>query len=179
MQRLSALARWTATTILIPILIGVATDLIKEQPPETANVVLQFLFWLTEQTWFRRTALFLFGVVVGLWADYLLRKLDRFRTDERRALGTRMLNIGDDLSSASPPSPIVMQISGPSIRSCFTTARKLGIWAPNDRIFSIDPGHAMDLVTDYLMEVGTFLRDGHFSEAKKHARSKKVDFDLA
>jgi hypothetical protein len=67
-----------------------------------------------------------------------------------------------------------------NIVSCFATARKLGIWAPNDRIFSVPPpGVAMDLIADYLMDVGTMLIDGHFSEAKQHAKSRKAAFASA
>src|SRR5262249_26477189 len=67
-----------------------------------------------------------------------------------------------------------------NIVSCFATARKFGIWAPNDRIFSVPPpGVAMDLIADYLMDVGTMLIDGHFSEAKQHAKSRKAAFASA
>ena len=50
------------------------------------------------------------------------------------------------------------------------------IWAPNDRIFSVHPPRAMDLIADYLMDLGTMLIDGHFSEAKQHAKSRKTAF---
>jgi hypothetical protein len=63
------------------------------------------------------------------------------------------------------------------MESCFTTARKYGIWVPDDRIFSAHPAAAMDLITDYLMDVGRMLQDEHFSEAKQHAESRKADFD--
>jgi hypothetical protein len=70
-------------------------------------------------------------------------------------------------------------VARPTIVSCFTTARKLGIWVPDDRIFAIHPPRAMDLVTDYLNDVGTMLRAGHFPEAKQHAKSRKPLFDKA
>jgi hypothetical protein len=34
----------------------------------------------------------------------------------------------------------------------------------------------MDLIADYLMDVGTMLIDGHLSEAKQHAKSRKAAF---
>ena len=56
-------------------------------------MVLKFLLDLSEQTWLRVTALLLFGFVAGLWVDWLLRKLDRSRADERKALGTEMVRL--------------------------------------------------------------------------------------
>jgi hypothetical protein len=35
---------------------------------------------------------------------------------------------------------------------------------------------ARNLIADYLMDVGTMLIDGHFSEAKQHAESRKAAF---
>jgi hypothetical protein len=92
MQRFSALARWVATVIFIPFLIGVVT---RVQPRETANVVLRFLLDLAGQTWLRGAALALGCFVAGLWLDWLLRKLDDTRADKRKALGTEMLNLGN------------------------------------------------------------------------------------
>jgi hypothetical protein len=89
MQRFSALARWVATVIFIPILIGVGTCVVanftKQQPRETANVVLKFLLDLAGQTWLRGAALALGCFVAGLWLDWLLCKLDdTMLTRERR-----------------------------------------------------------------------------------------------
>jgi hypothetical protein len=75
MQRFSALARWVATVIFIPFLIGVVT--------------------LAGQTWLRGAVLALGCFVAGLWLDWLLRKLDDTRADKRKALGTEMLNLGN------------------------------------------------------------------------------------
>src|SRR6266446_2937741 len=97
MQRFSAWARWIATVILIPIFTAVAARFIWEQPRETANAVRKFLLDLSEQTWFRVTALLLVGFVAGLWLDWLLRKLDRSRAEKRKALGTEMVFLGHEL----------------------------------------------------------------------------------
>jgi hypothetical protein len=191
MRRFSAWARWIATAILIgvgaiftDVVFPVVTRLIQEQPQETANVfwvVLKFLRDLSEQTWLRAAALSLGCFVAGLWVDWLLRRLDGSRTDERKALGTEMVELGNVLRSYSgKPRGLYMPAARPRIESCFTTARKLGIWVPDDRIFSIIHfPHAMDLITDYLWDVGTMLQGGHFSEAKQHAKSRKAAFDKA
>jgi hypothetical protein len=167
--------------IFTGVVFPVVSHFIQEQPQETANVALKilhtalkFLHDLSEQTWFRITASMLVGFVAGLWVDWLLRKLDGSRAKQREALGTEMRTLGHDLGRAHP-----MYKARPRIVSCFTTARKLGIWVPDDRIFSIHPPRAIDLITDYLMDVGIMLRDGHFSEAKQHAKTRKASFDKA
>jgi hypothetical protein len=65
------------------------------------------------------------------------------------------------------------------IVSCFTTARKFGIWVPDDRIFSIHPPHAIHLVVEYLSDVGTMLKDRHFKQARQYAKSRRASFDKA
>jgi len=92
-----------------------------------------------------------------------------------------MCNLAHDLGSAHHPLMVnPMYANRSRMMSCFTTARKFGIWVPDDRIFSINnPAHAMDLIADYLMDVGTMLIDGHFSEAKQHAKSRKAAFASA
>jgi hypothetical protein len=92
MQRLSALVRYIFTAILIPILIAVATHFIEQQPRETGNAVLKFLFDLSEQTWLRITALLLGGFVSGLWVAWLLQKMDRSRAEDR-SRATRLIFI--------------------------------------------------------------------------------------
>jgi hypothetical protein len=95
MQRFSTWARWIATTIFTGVVIPVAVHFIEQQPRETANVVLKFLFDLAEQTWFRVAALILVGFVAGLWLDWLLRKLDRSRAEEIKILGAEMVRLGN------------------------------------------------------------------------------------
>jgi hypothetical protein len=199
MQRFSAWARWIATVIFIPIFTGVAVRFIWErlwERPETANVVSKFLLDLTEQTWVRFTALALLCFVAGLWLDWLLRKVDDSRTDERKALGIKMLNLADNLRSMNYRTSQAL----PQIMSYFAAARKLGVWVPDDRIFSIHTVREMNairsggsymeatkevvdfmgldnMITDYLRHVGTMLKDGNFREAKQYAKKSKATFD--
>ena len=179
MQRLSALIRYVFTVILVPIIIAVATHFIEEQPRETSNAVLKFLFDLSEQTWFRVTASLLVGFAAGLWVDWFLRKLDGSRAKQREALGYEMCNLAHDLGSAHHPLMVnPMYANRSRMMSCFTTARKFGIWVPDDRIFSmLHPPRAVDLVVAYLDDVGTMLKDGHFKQAKQHAKNRRASFD--
>jgi hypothetical protein len=173
MQRISTWIRWICTAIVAPIVTAVDVELIyTERPPETANnTILNFLFDLSEQTWFRPTALFLIGLVIGLWLDWLLRILDGSRADERAALGDDMLIWEHELEHLHDPSK-----ANPKIMSCFITAKKLGIWAPDERVFEIDPNSAYPMIRNYLTNVGQLLRDKHFSKAKQLAKKSKADF---
>ena len=170
MQRISTWVRWIFTVIVAPIVTAVAVEFINtEHPPETANTVLKFLFDLSERTWFRPTALFLIGLVIGLWLDWLLRKLDGSRADQRAALGNDMLIWEHELEYLKDPSKANVKIM-----SCFITAKKLGILAPDERVFEIDPDRAYPIIRNYLTNVGQMLRDRHFSEAKRLAKKSKA-----
>jgi len=197
MQRFSTWARWIATGILVvvgaiftQVVFPVVAHFMQEQPQETANavlkflhVVLKFLLDLSEQTWLRTTALILLGFVAGLWLDWLLRKLDGSRAEERQALGTEMVSLGDYLRFSQLPT----HQARPQIMSCLTTAKKLGIWVPDQRVFEISKRAEnlimeypiRNLIADYLAHVGTMLKDGHFKEAKQEAVNSKAAFAKA
>jgi hypothetical protein len=138
MQRFSAVVRYIFTVILVPILIPVAAHFIEEQPQETANVVLKFLFDLSEQTWLRLTALSLGCFVAGLWVDWLLRRLDRSRAKERKELGDEMAYLGNYLGQIKFPFD-TKDIA--RIMSCFSSANNLGIWAPDGQTFPFQVAH--------------------------------------
>src|SRR5260370_178515 len=87
------------------------SDKLTVEGQKTANAVLKFLhvvlkllLYLSEQTWLRATALILLGFVAGLWLDWLLRKLDGSRAEERQALGTEMVSLGDYLRFSQLPT---------------------------------------------------------------------------
>src|SRR5262249_923176 len=149
-----------------------------DRPREALGTVLNFFLSLAELPWLGNTLLFFGGLAAGLLLSWLLRRLDGSRADERKALGTEMVKLGNLLRGYSGKlRKLYMHEVRPKIVSCFTTAKKVGILVPDDRIFSVNPAHAMDLIADYLMDVGTMLQGRHFSEAKQHAKSRKVLFD--
>ena len=130
-----------AGTIAATILGGVAVYLITQGPQETVDVVSKFLrqiLYLRQQPWFRDAAVFLGAFISGLCLDWLRRKLGRSRADKREALGNEMLILDHHLYSLRDP----MSEARSEIMSCFITAKKLGIWAPDERVFEIDPNHA-------------------------------------
>jgi hypothetical protein len=168
MQRFSAWARWIGTVIFTSVLIPVAVHFIEQQPQETANVVLKFLFYLGEQAWLRITALILVGLMAGLWLDWFLRRLDDSRADEGKVFGGEMANFGETLVLIKDPR----KHSG-RIRSYFTSARKFGIWAPDDRVFELPPDDAKAVITEYLSTIGQMLKAGHFKEARLDAKERE------
>jgi hypothetical protein len=186
MQILSVWVRQVAVGALSVFVFPLAVDFFKrmaenvgiyDQPGEAAGTVLNFLLSLSQQSWLRVTALTLGAFVAGLLLERRLQKLDRSRIEERKDLGFEMIKLGNQLRGYTGHlQGEYMTRARQKIVSCFTTARKLGIWAPSDRIFSVHPPRAMDLIADYLMDVGTMLIDGHFSEAKQHAKSRKAAF---
>jgi hypothetical protein len=188
MQRLSTWAGWTAAILAVVFFIvkdvvaPVVVDFIKKQPEtdDAIHAILKFLLNLLQHPWLHLAGWILVAFAAGLWLDWLLRRLDGSRAKQREALGIEMRLLAHDLGATNYPVMVnPMYVNRPRIVSCFTTARKFGIWMPDDRIFSIHPPRAMDLVADYLNDVGIMLRDGHFREAKQHAKSREALFDKA
>ena len=167
MQRFSIWALGLVVSLLTGAVVGLVVDFTKQQPRETANVA----HFLLEQTWF----LLLGAFAAGLLVDWLLRTLDDFRADKRKALGTEMVRVGYELGNLRNP----IAQARPQIMSCFIAAGKLGIWVPDQRVFNLEPGRAHGMIRDYLMHVGTLLKDGHFSEARRYAVNSKAAFNSA
>jgi hypothetical protein len=178
MQRLSAWARGIATVIFTGLVLPLAVHFIEQQPPETAGAVLKFFLNLAEQTWLHVTALVLGGFVAGLWVDWLLRKFDGCRAEARENLGFEMKGIGHDMQSEMERGTLQLNV-GPRLNSCFVSARKVGLWVPDARMFRVHPvfvDRIQNILLNYLLHVGTLLSDGHFAEAKRAALQRKDAF---
>src|SRR5262245_6605417 len=67
----------------------------------------------------------------------------------------------------------------PQITSCITKVKRFGRWVPDDRIFSIHSPYAVDLIVDYLTQVGQMLKDGNFREARRDANRSEAKFNKA
>jgi hypothetical protein len=171
MQHFSTWARWIATAILAAIgtiTTDVVVDFIKRQP-ETDDAIhagMKFLLYLAQQPWLQIVGWIFVGLVAGLWLDLLLRKLDGSRANERKMLGAEMAKYGNYLGQfGSVPDSA-------KIKSYFHSARKFGIWAPDE----VNINRAEKLIADYLKNVGTLLRDEHFRQAKQYAKASKARF---
>jgi hypothetical protein len=179
MQRLSAWARGIALgffTLFILPLVGKVLDHMAENyglyDREALPNIINAFVSLAEQTWLRVTALVLGGFVAGLWLDWLLRRLDRFRAETRENLGIEMTILAHDIDNALALSArFPIQDFSPRLMSAFIKARQVGLWTPD--VSNYGP---LNLVMDYLRHVGTLLSDGHFREAKRVALQRKEAF---
>jgi len=191
MQSFSTWARWIGAIVAVVLFIvkdvvaPVVLDFIKKQPEtdDAIHATLKFVLDLVQQPWLHVAAWILVAFLVGLWLDWLLRKLDGSRTKQRKALGFEMRSLGGHLRLSQLP----IYEDRPQIMSYLATARKFGIWVPDERVFEIskraenlimeDP--IRNLITEYLMNVGTLLEKGNFAEAKQHAENSKAAFAKA
>jgi len=180
MRRFLAWALGIAGTILVfvgAIFQQVIADLIKHHLQEITDWALKFLhaaLKLSEQTWFLVTASFLVGFVAGFLTKWLLQRLDGSRAKERKELGDEMAYLGNYLGQIKFPFDTTYIAR---IMSCFASAKKFGIWAPDGQTFPFQAARARRLITDYLSKVGQMLSDGNFREAKRYAKKSKGDFD--
>src|SRR6516162_749901 len=175
-SRATGTPSWVATAILAAIgtiTTEVVVDFIKRQPKtdDAIHAGMKFLLYLAQQPWLHTVGWVFVGLVAGLWLDPVLRKLDGSRADDRKIFGAEMAKLGNYLGQIKDP----MQESA-KIRSCFATAREFGIWAPDDRAVTL---RAKNLITNYLMDVGTMLKAGNFRDAKRAAKNSKAAFRSA
>jgi len=169
-QRFSTWASWIAAILtavlfifkeaVVPVVVG----FIKTQPQTNDGIkaALQFLIDVAQQTSFSVVGWILVGLVAGLWLGGRLRKLDDSRADRRKTLGADMVKYGNYLEQYTPWD----EQDSAKIKSYFHSAKKSGIWAPDEVNITRDE----KLITEYLINVGTMLRDGHFKEAKEAAK---------
>jgi len=145
-----------------------------DRPREALGTVLNFFLSLAELPWLRNTLLFFGGLAAGFLLKWLLQRLDSSRAKERKDLGEEMAYLGNYLGQIKFPFGTT---ENARIMSCFASAKKFGIWAPDGQTFPFQAARAKRLITDYLSKVGQMLSDGNFREAKQHAKKSKADFD--
>ena len=179
MQRLSAWVRWVLLFIFgsqfaLEVFKQVAERIgLYDRPREAASTILNFFLSLGELPWLRTTTLVLGSFVAGVWLDWLLRKFDGSRAKARENLGYEMTDLANAIDNAlALINRFRLPDFTPRLMSAFTTAKQLGLWTPDVRMYE-----RINLVMDYLRHVGTLLSDGHFAEAKRAARDRKRVFD--
>ena len=62
----------------------------------------------------------------------------------------------------------------PAILSAFISARKFGLWAPNEHVYQLPDA---SFLCEYFRCVGKLLEDGHFDNANSEALSWKPFLD--
>jgi len=167
--------------IIASVIVGVAVYYLTQRQQETLNAIREtinaipkFVLYLLQQTWLLVTALAVGCFVVGFLLGWFLRKVDGSRADERKIFGAEMARLGNYLEQLKSPMQEIAKI-----RSTFATAKKLGLWAPDDRVFQLPSAVAYRAISNYLKQIGTLLKDGNFREAKQDAKKSKSAFEAA
>jgi hypothetical protein len=126
------------------------------------------------------SALVATGVLVGVWIDWFLKKIDGSRVARREFLGMKCCNLSNDVKARpdgrwGPWSECIHDLK-PALMSAFIVARGYGLWTPVDELYKRQGGGA--IMVNYLRVIGTMLVDGHFQEAKRRALQAR-DFVLS
>jgi hypothetical protein len=82
-------------------------------------------------------ALIATGVLIGVWIDWLLRKFDGSRADDRQTLGLRFCNLAHNIENRLQYSGVWssnIQDLKPALMSIFIEADGFGIWAPSGEV---------------------------------------------
>jgi hypothetical protein len=184
MQALSTKARWLFSLLFTAVLLPIVVHLIKhwlegtsiyEQPQETAGAVMRFIVTIAQSPWVQGTALFLGGLTLGVWIDWLLRKFDGSRKTKLSLLGYDMKGLGQEIGDTAQgygfvwPDHIHMERA--QLTSMAIKAKQFGLWFPGPEIFRIRSG--ANILANYLYVVGSLLVDEHFTEARAMALDAK------
>ena len=144
--------------------------------PHVATTAFNNLLALGQQRWFKFALVFLTGIVIGVSLEALSRKSDEKKAFELRSLGSKFRSLSDNIKvrAAAPAWPDNVRDLKPAMMSAFVSARKFGLWAPNEHIYQLpDPS----FLCEYFRSVGKLLEDGHFDEANSEALSWKPFLD--
>jgi hypothetical protein len=181
MAKSATILRWIVLTICVPLMLTLLQKiwggvLDREHVADTPwEWVMGWLNWFANLPGIFPSSLIATGLVVGVWADWLLRKFDGSRAADRRTLGIRFCNLANSIEDRFRyddkwPTNIIFLM--PNITSAFIEAKKYGVWTPSEKLYEDSKGG--NLMVYYLLHVGTPLRDGHFREAKEHSLQTKA-----
>jgi hypothetical protein len=136
----------------------------------TATTVFDNLLALGQERWFKFAVVFLTGIVIGVSLEWLSRKSDDKKAFELRSLGSKFRSLSDNIKvrTASSAWPDNVRDLKPAILSAFISARKFGLWAPNEHVYQLPDA---SFLCEYFRSVGKLLEDGHFDEANSEALS--------
>src|ERR1700719_3249934 len=145
-------------------------------PDAMATTVLNNLFALGQQRWFKFALVFLTGTVIGVSLEWLSRKSDEKRAFKLRSLGSKFCSLSDNIKirTASSGWPDNVRDLKPAMLSVFVSAEKFDLWAPNEHVYQLPDA---SFLCEYFKCVGKLLEDGHFDEANSEALSWKPFLD--
>jgi hypothetical protein len=144
----------------------------------TASPAFVNLLALGQQPWFRFALAFLTGVVVGVSLEWLNRKSGEKKAASLRSLGWKFRSLSESIRirTATPGWPDNVRDLKPGMLSLFVAARRLDLWAPNERAYQLPDA---TFLCEYLRSVGKHLEDGDFDQARREALSWRPFLDQA
>lgn len=165
--------------LLIPPIAAILEKRLEENlfsdPDAPATTVFSNLVVLGHQLWFHFVLVFFTGIVLGFSLDWLARKSDRNKDSELRSLGSKFRTLSDSIKmTESSEWPKNVSDLKPEIMSAFISAKKFGLWAPDERVYQFPDA---SFLCEYFKFVGKLLEDRHFDEAKREALAWKQFLD--
>lgn len=142
----------------------------------TVTAVFNDLLALGQQRWFKFAFVFLTGIVIGVSLEWLNRKSGERKAFELQSLGTKFRSLSDNIKvrTASSGWPDNARDLKPAILSVLISAKKSGLWVPNERVYQLPDA---SFLCEYFRCVGKLLEDGHFDKANTEALSWKPFLD--
>jgi hypothetical protein len=157
--------------LLIPLIAAILEKRLEESlfsdPNAPATTVFSNLVVLGHQLWFQFVLVLFTGIVLGFSLDWLARKSDQSKGSELRNLGSKFRTLSDSIKmTASSEWPNNVRDLKPEIMSALISAKKFGLWAPDERVYQFPDA---SFLCEYFKFVGKLLEDRHFDEAKREA----------
>ena len=152
---------------------GMATPVFRNA---MATTVFNNLLALDQQRWFKFALVFLTGIVIGVSLEWLNRKSDEKKASDLRSLGSKFRSLSDSIKTRTASSgwPDNVRDLKPAILSAFTSAKKFGLWVPNEYVYQLPDA---SFLCEYFRSVGKLLEDGHFDRANREALSWRPFLD--
>jgi hypothetical protein len=125
---------------------------------------------------------FIGGIMVGVWTDWLFRSFDDKRRNAGKGLGTQLTQLGDELArlqfaaARAADWPKNLGTARLGIMRALVRMGKFGIWNPGAAAFQIPRGG--EFLVDFFREIGTLLQSERFEEARTRARAAQLRFEL-
>jgi hypothetical protein len=152
---------------------GMATPVFRNA---MATTVFNNLLALDQQRWFKFALVFLTGIVIGVSLEWLNRKSDEKKASDLRSLGSKFRSLSDSIKTRTASSgwPDNVRDLKPAILSAFSSAKKFGLWVPNEHVYQLPDA---SFLCEYFRSVGKLLEDGHFDRANREALSWRPFLD--
>jgi hypothetical protein len=125
---------------------------------------------------------FIGGIVIGAWTDWLFRTFEDKRRNAGKGLGAQLTQLGEELArlefagTRSLDWPENLGTARLRVARALVRMGKFGIWNPGAAAFLIPRGG--EFLVDFFREIGALLQSERFEEARARARAARLRFEL-